>query len=484
VTAWADIRVPGNWELQGHGIPIYSNSRYPFAYDPRNPRAQRNDNPVGSYRTEFEVPAAWAGRRVLLHFAGVDSAFYVWVNGARIGYNEDSRTAAEFDLTAHLRPGPNVLAVEVYRWSDRSYLEDQDMFRLSGIYRDVYLWSTVDSHIRDFEHRTAFDAARRDATLRTALAVSNRGASPAAASVTLELLDAGGKQAGRPVTRAIRTAAGAEQQLALALPIRAPKRWSAESPYLYTALLTLKDAAGRVVEVIPSRVGFRTVEIKGARLLVNGQAILVKGVNRHEHSPDLGHHVERAWMMRDIELMKQHNVNAVRTSHYPNDPEWYALCDEYGLYVMDEANIESHGYGLGPDNRMANDLAWQPAHLDRIARMIERDKNHPSIISWSLGNEAGDGPNFTAGYQWAKRRDPSRPVHYQGSTRRGGSNSDINSFMYPTPADVVRRAAERPEMPLVICEYAHAMGNSGGGLKEYWDVFYSGTNAQGAFVWD
>jgi len=482
--AWADIRVPGNWELQGHGIPIYSNSRYPFAYDPRNPRAQRNDNPVGSYRTEFEVPDGWAGRRVLLHFAGVDSVCYVWVNGARVGYNEDSRTAAEFDITAHVRPGPNVLAVEVYRWSDGSYLEDQDMFRLSGIYRDVYLWSTAESHIRDFENRTEFNPARRDATLRTTLAVSNRGAAPAATSVTLELLDAAGKPAGRPITRAVRTAAGSEQEVALALPVRAPRRWSAETPYLYTALLTLKDASGRVIEVIPSRVGFRTVEIKGARLLVNGQAILVKGVNRHEHSPDLGHYVERAWMVRDIELMKQHNVNAVRTSHYPNDPEWYVLCDEYGLYVMDEANIESHGYGLGPDNRIANDLAWQPSHLDRIARMIERDKNHPSIISWSLGNEAGDGPNFTAGYQWAKRRDPSRPVHYQGSTRRGGSNSDINSFMYPTPADVVRRAAERPGMPLVICEYAHAMGNSGGGLKEYWDVFYSGTNAQGAFVWD
>ena len=226
------------------------------------------------------------------------------------------------------------------------------------------------------------------------------------------------------------------------------------------------------------------MEIRGGRLLVNGQAILVKGVNRHEHSPDLGHTVERAWMVRDIELMKQHNINAVRTAHYPNDPEFYALCDRYGLYVMDEANIESHAYGLGPENRLANDLAWQPAHLDRIARMVERDKNHPSIISWSLGNEAGDGPNFEAGYRWAKQRDPSRAVHYQGSTRHGGSNSDINSFMYPTPEDVVRRAKERPEMPLIICEYAHAMGNSSGGLKEYWDIFYAGTNAQGAFVWD
>ena len=483
-SSWPEIRVPGNWELQGHGVPVYSNSRYPFAYDARNPRAQRNDNPVGSYRTVFEVPPEWVGRRVLLHFAGVDSVFYVWVNGTRVGYSEDSRTPAEFDITPHVRKGPNVLAVEVYRWSDGSYLEDQDMFRLSGIFRDVYLWSTAPSHIRDFEIRTEFEKDWRDATVNAAVTVSNRGDAVAPTTVTLQLLDADGREAGRPVSATARAAAGGEQRLALALPLRAPRRWSAETPYLYTALLTLKDGGGRTVEVIPSRVGFRTVEIRGGRLLVNGQAILVKGVNRHEHSPDSGHYVERAWMVLDIELMKQHNVNAVRTAHYPNDPEWYALCDEYGLYVMDEANIESHAYGLGPDNRLANDPAWQPAHLDRLARMIERDKNHPSIISWSLGNEAGDGPSFAAGYQWAKRRDPSRPVHYQGSTRHGGSNSDINSFMYPTPSDVVRRAKERPEMPLVICEYSHAMGNSSGGLKQDRDVFYSGTNAQGAFVWD
>ena len=483
-TPWSDIRVPGNWELQGFGMPIYSNSRYPFAYEPRNPRAQRNDNPVGSYRTVFEVPPEWAGRRILLHFGGVDSAFYLWVNGTRVGYSEDSRTPAEFDVTPHVQAGPNVLAVEVYRWSDGSYLEDQDMFRLSGIFRDVYLWSTASSHIRDFEFRTDFDQARRDATLNTTVTVSNRGASAGATAVMLQLFDAGGREVSRPVSRTERAAAGAEQQLALAFPVRAPQRWSSETPYLYTALLTLKDAAGRVLEVIPSRVGFRTVEIRGGRVLVNGQAILVKGVNRHEHSPDSGHYVERAWMVRDIELMKQHNINAVRTSHYPNDPEWYALCDQYGIYVMDEANIESHAYGLGPDNRLANDLARQPAHLDRIARMVERDKNHPSVISWSLGNEAGDGPNLAAAYQWAKQRDPSRPIHYQGSTRRGGSNSDINSFFYITPADVVARARQRPAMPLIISEYSHAMGNSSGGLKEYWDIFYSGTNAQGAFVWD
>ena len=483
-SAWRDIRVPGNWELQGYGMPIYSNSKYPFAYDPKNPRAQRNDNPVGSYRTAFDVPADWAGRRILLHFAGVDSAFYVWVNGQRVGYSEDSRTPAEFDVTSALHGGRNILAVEVYRWSDGSYLEDQDMFRLSGIFRDVYLWSTASRHIRDFQLRTEFDQARRDAVLEATVTLSRRGPGSDAASVSVQLLDAEGRPAARPASRAVRVAPGAERQVSLALPVRSPRRWSSETPYLYTVLLTLNDETGHAIEVVPSRIGFRTIEIRGGRLLVNGQAILVKGVNRHEHSPDLGHYVERAWMVRDIELMKQNNVNAVRTSHYPNDPEWYALCDQYGLYVMDEANVESHAYGLGPENRLANDPAWQPAHLDRVARMVERDKNHPSIISWSLGNEAGDGPTFAAAYKWTKQRDPSRPVHYQGSTRHGGSNSDINSFMYPTPADVVRRASERPAMPLVICEYSHAMGNSSGGLKEYWDVFYSGTNAQGAFVWD
>jgi beta-galactosidase len=483
-TAWSDIRVPGNWELQGFGTPIYSNSRYPFAYDPKNPRAQRNDNPVGSYRTTFSVPPEWSGRRVLLHFAGVDSAFYVWVNGQRVGYSEDSRTPAEFDITSHLQAGSNTLAVEVYRWSDGSYLEDQDMFRLSGIFRDVFLWSPASRHIPDFEVRTTFDQDRKTARLRASVTVQNTGASGEAASVSLRLLDADGRDVGRTVSQRVQVAPGAELHAALELPVTAPRRWSAETPYLYTALLTLSDAAGRVIEVVPSRVGFRTVEIRGGRLLVNGQAIIVKGVNRHEHSPDLGHYVERSWMVRDIQLMKQNNINAVRTSHYPNDPEWYALCDEYGLYVLDEANIESHGFGLGPDNRLANDPAWQAAHLDRVARMVERDKNHPSVISWSLGNEAGDGPNLAAAYQWVKKRDPSRPVHYQGSTRHGGSNSDINSFFYITPADVAERARQRPTMPLIISEYAHAMGNSSGGLKEYWDVFYAGTNAQGGFVWD
>jgi beta-galactosidase len=358
------------------------------------------------------------------------------------------------------------------------------MFRLSGIYRDVFLWSPPEQHIRDFEVRTDLDAAYRDATLTIALALSNAADRRAAVRVAAELVDGEGRPALAPQTVTVAVPPGAETARSITARVRTPRKGSSETPYLYTLLLTLTDASGRTLEVIPVRVGFRKVEIRDGRVLVNGQAILFKGVNRHEHSPETGHTLDRALMVRDIELMKQHNVNAVRTAHYPNVPEFYDLCDEYGLYVMDEANVESHGYGLGADNRMANDPAWQASHVDRVTRMIERDKNHPSIIMWSLGNEAGDGPNLAAAYQWAKQRDPSRPVHYQGSSRNRGPNTDINSFMYPTPQDVVARAKQRPDQPYIACEYTHAMGNSGGGLKEYWDVFYSGSNAQGAFVWD
>ena len=364
--AWPGITVPGNWEMQGFGIPIYSNSRYPFSFDHANPRVPRDDNPVGSYRTAFTVPADWAGRRISLHFAGVDSAFYLWVNGRRVGYSEDSRTPAEFDITGFATPGPNTMAVEVYRWSDGSFLEDQDMFRLSGIYREVYLWSTAAANVRDFEARTDLDASYRDGTLDTSVTVRNSATARVEVSLTLELLDAAGKHVMPASSREVQVPAGAEAPATFLLPVRAPLKWSSETPNLYTMLLTLKDRIGTILEVIPSRVGFRKVEIRNARILINGQTALFKGVNRHEHSPDTGHTVDRALMVRDIELMKQHNVNAVRTSHYPNDTQWYELCDLYGLYVIDEANIESHGYGDDAKNRLANDPAWKAAHLDRI----------------------------------------------------------------------------------------------------------------------
>jgi beta-galactosidase len=472
--AWRTIPVPSNWQMHGFDIPIYSNIIYPWPQDPKAaPNVPKDFNPVGSYRKSFSVPLAWKGRKVYLHFAGVDSAFYAWVNGVKIGYNEDSRTPAEFDITPHLQPGLNLLAVEVYRFGDGAFLEDQDMWRMSGIYRDVFLWSTAEQHVRDFEIQTELDADYKDAELKIAAEVN----SPGKCALSADLFDAAGRSAGRaeapcaPTTR---------------LAIKAPgvKKWSAESPYLYHLLLSLKDAAGAVIEVIPQSVGFRRVEIKGGRFLLNGKPVLIKGVNRHEHSEINAKTVDRASMIKDIEIMKQFNVNAVRTSHYPNHTDWYDLCDLYGLYVMDEANIEAHHYGNDPNNRLINSTEWTTAFMDRVQRMVERDKNHPSVVFWSMGNETGEGLNAKLTYEWAKQRDPSRPYHYEGSSSQGGSNSDINSFMYPSPERTKQLAAKRPEMPLILCEYSHAMGNSSGGLKEYWDLFCSGTNAQGAFVWD
>ncbi len=464
-SAWPTIAVPSNWELRGFGMPIYVNSGYAFAFDRRDPHPPHDDNPVGSYRRHFEIPAGWNGRQVFLRFAGVDSAFYLWVNGERIGYSEDSRTPAEFDVTRFVKPGANLLAVEVYRWSDGSFLEDQDMFRLSGIFRDVTLWSAAPLRIADVEVHTDLDAVYRDATLAVTATLRNAAAA-ANAVVALDLLDAEGRSVMTSTTR-VSAPANGDVPARFSLRVRAPRQWTAETPYLYRLLLTLTDRTGRAIEVVPATVGFREIEIKGGRLLVNGRAVLFKGVNRHEHSPDTGHYVDRALMIRDIELMKQHNVNAVRTSHYPNAEEWYELADRYGLYVIDEANIECHGFGTNERNRLTNDPAWTPAYVARVEAMIERDKNHPSVVLWSLGNECGDGPNIAAAYAWAKKRDASRPVHYEGTTSHGGSSADVNSFMYATPARVAERMQARPEMPLILCEYTHAMGNSNGGLKEY-----------------
>jgi beta-galactosidase len=483
--AWGNMPVPASWQMHGFDVPIYTNIIYPFPQDAsKAPAPPYEFNPVGSYRLHFTVPPAWKGRQILLHFDGVDSAFYAWVNGHKIGYSEDSRTPAEFDITAHLKAGSNLLAVEVYRFGDGAYLEDQDMWRMSGIFRDVYLWATPEQHLRDFEVKTNLDDAYRDATLVVKGALSNASEKLAKVTVTAALFDAAGAAYGKPATSTVEIGGKGESATEIAVPAANPRKWSAEDPYLYKLLLTVKGPAANVLEVIPQSVGFRRVEIKGGRFLINGRAILVKGVNRHEHSELTAKFVPVESMIKDIRIMKQFNVNAVRTSHYPNSPEWYDLCDRYGIYVLDEANIECHHYGNDIRNRLTNDPEWKTAYLDRVERMVERDKNHASVVIWSMGNESGDGPNAAAAYQWTKQRDPSRPFHSEGTTRHGGSNADINSFMYPTPESVKRIAAERPDMPLILCEYSHAMGNSSGGLKEYWDIFYSGTNAQGAFVWD
>lgn len=379
VSHWKDIPVPSNWQMQGYDFPHYTNIIYPFEKNP--PYIRHEHNPVGSYRRSFNLPETWKSRQVFLHFDGVDSAFYVWVNGQKAGYSEDSRTPAEFNITKYLQPGSNTVAAEVYRFSDGSYLEDQDFWRMSGIFRDVYLFSEPDLHIRDFEVRTPLDAEYRDGRLRLSVKLRNYGSRSGDAQVKYELLDptegnrvvaTGGEKSSVP--------GGAEASIDLEQAIANPRKWSAEIPNLYRLLLTVSDASGKTIEVIPCDVGFRQVEIKGGQLLINGKAIYFKGVNRHEHDPDRGHVPTRALMIKDIELMKQFNINAVRTAHYPNTPEWYELCDRYGLYLIDEANIESHGMGYDPDNTLANKPEWEKAHLDRIARMVERDKNHASVV--------------------------------------------------------------------------------------------------------
>jgi beta-galactosidase len=482
VSRWRTIEVPSVWELQGYGIPIYTNIRYPFEAKP--PYIPHDYNPVGSYRTEFEVPAAWRGRQTFVHFGGVYSAFYLWVNGQMVGYSEDSKTPAEFDLTRYLREGTNVLAAEVYRWSDGSYLEDQDMFRFSGIFRDVYLYSAPPVHIRDFRVRTDLDAQYRDATLAVQTKVRNLDTRPAGPrTIELLLLDADGKPAGTvplAVARLKEVAPGGEGTVETSVVVRNPRKWSAEDPSLYTLLLTLKDRAGRVTEVTRAAIGFREVELKDAQLYVNGAAIKVKGVNRHEHDPDTGRAVTEARMVQDIELMKRFNINTVRTAHYPNDEKWYDLCDRYGIYLVDEANVESHGMGYSMEKSLGNNPAWEIAHVDRTVRMVERDKNHPSIIMWSLGNEAGPGHNFEVTSKVTRELDPTRPVHYE----RYNQVADVDSTMYPSVEDLEKEGRKASAKPFFVCEYAHAMGNAVGNLQDYWDVFEANPRLIGGCIWD
>jgi beta-galactosidase len=479
---WPTIPVPSNVEFEGYGVPIYVNIKYPWGTaDPPRIPADNPNNTVSAYRRTFRVPEAWQGRPVLLTFDGVNSFFYVWINGQRVGMSKGSRTPAEFDVTRFLRPGENLLAVEVFRWCDGSYLEDQDFWRLSGIFRDVYLWSPAPLHLADVEVKTELDAAYCNAQLRLTATLHNFTTRPDAAHVEATLLDPEGRPVYAGATSRVELAGGADAQVRITAPLGAVRKWSAEEPALYPLFITVKDAAGKPLEVVPLKVGFRKVEIRGGELLVNGRAVLLKGVNRHEHDPDRGQAITVDSMRRDLELMKRHNINAVRTCHYPNQPAWYDLCDQYGIYLIDEANIESHGMGYDARS-LAKDPAWLPAHLDRTQRMVERDKNHPSVILWSLGNEAGDGPNFEATSRWIKQRDPSRPVHYE---RAGlAAHTDIVCPMYPPPQRLADYASQAQTRPMILCEYAHAMGNSTGDLWSYWRLIYEHKYLQGAFVWD
>ncbi|MFN2169416.1 MAG: glycoside hydrolase family 2 TIM barrel-domain containing protein, partial [Anaerolineae bacterium] len=489
-SAWDTIPVPANWEMMGdilHGkpkynVPHYTNVTYPFPID-RLPGVPEDDNPIGIYRRTFTVPDAWAGRRVFITFDGVDSAFYLWVNGQKVGYSQDSRLPAEFRVTPYVQAGENTLAVQVMRYSDGSYLEDQDMWLLSGIQRDVVLYCQPKISLRDFTVRTGFDPAYRDATLYVEAQISPVP-SPTAYSLEVMLYD----PAGEPVfetpasahfgqTRPYATKAG---WATLSVPVSNPEKWTAETPTLYTLVLTLLDPEGLPLGYESCRVGFRQVEIVDGVLLLNGKRLVFRGVNRHEHHPERGRALTEADMRADIVLMKQLNFNAVRTSHYPDDPLWYDLCDEFGIYLVDETNLETHGIW----DRLGNDPGWLNAYMERASRMVLRDKNHPSVVLWSLGNESGCDNNHAAMAAWIRDYDPTRFVHYE-SANPGPAVSDVFSQMYPR-LEMVKRALTdvNEKRPYLMCEYAYAKGNSTGNFFKFWEMVDAFERFQGGFIWD
>ena len=463
---WDDLQVPAVWELNGYGDPIYVNVGYAWRNQFQNnpPEVPTENNHVGSYRREIVVPASWNGKDIIAHFGSVTSNMYLWVNGRYVGYSEDSKLEAEFDLTPYLKPGQkNLIAFQVFRWCDGTYLEDQDFFRYSGVGRDCYLYARNKKRIQDIRVTPDLDAAYQNGSLSINLDLKGSG------KVDLELVDTQGKQ--------VATATANKSGL-VTMNVENPKKWSAETPYLYTLRASMQGSN----EVIPVKVGFRKIELKGDQILVNGKAVLFKGADRHEMDPDGGYVVSPERMLQDIQIMKQFNLNAVRTCHYPDDNLWYDLCDQYGIYVVAEANIESHGMGYG-EKTLAKNPSYKKAHLERNQRNVQRGFNHPSIIFWSLGNEAGDGPNFEQCYQWIKAEDPSRACQYEQARQK--DHTDIFCPMY-YGYEGMEKYGQRTDAtkPLIQCEYAHAMGNSQGGFKEYWDLIRKYPNLQGGFIWD
>jgi len=466
ISKWYDIKVPISWQSAGFGVPIYKNNVFPFNSKP--PLIDQSFNPVGSYKRTFTVPKDWNGKQVIIHFAGVDSALSLWVNGKYIGYSEGSRTPAEFDITKELKPGKNDIAVEVIRFSTGAWLEDQDMFRLSGIFRDVYLVARPQGEkIWDFYIKTPLDKNYKNATFLLDVTMKNSDKG----SIEIEVTDKSGKK-----LFSDKAPIGSNGVVQFKKNVTAPKLWSAEEPNLYSLKIKHFDNAGELIEVVPWHFGFRWVEIKDNRLLVNGKPIIIAGANRHEHSPENGHYVPYKELLRDILMMKKMNFNAIRTCHYPNDPMLYFLCDKYGLYVTDEANIESHGY-----QKMPNTPIFDKSHHKRVHRMLERDKNFVCVTTWSLGNESGKGGAHNDNYTWIKKHD-YRPVGYQ----RHGQNdfTDYNGAFYVGPGGLNGYTKNKKKKPMIQTEYAHAMGNSSGNMKEYWDIHWADNNVQGAFVWD
>lgn len=486
---WAAIQVPGMIQAQGFGKPLFTNIKYPFPAD--EPFIPHELNEVGSYKRSFQLPANWKERDVFLHVGAAGAAYYIWVNGQRVGYAEDSKLSSEFRLTRYVQQGHNTIAIEVYRWADGSYLEDQDFWRVSGIERSVYLFSEPKARLRDFTVVAELD--KKTYSHGLFMVKTEFAGGPAKGSVVASLFDAGTLVFSQ--SQSIRN-----NNASVSAAIKNVKPWNAETPHLYRLLLEYKDPQGKLVSALSRKIGFRTVELKEGEVQVNGKRIMIKGVNRHEHDPHSIRVISKESMRKDIELMKQANINAVRTSHYPNDPYWYELTDEYGLYVVDEANIESHEYmdmgdkAASPAAREALQLGykkhWQKAHVDRVSRMVIRDKNHPSIIFWSLGNEAGTGPNFESAAQWIRKNDPTRLVSYLGQGTLGELHLpnpyvDVYAPMYDDIEKLVDYATNsRYRQPLILCEYAHAMGNSLGNLEDYWKVIRAHKKLQGGFVWD
>lgn len=486
ISGWDNIQVPGNWQLQGnYDPPVFTNIKYPFEPDP--PRVPKDYNPTGLYATSFTIPAEWKGKEIYIHFAGVQSAMYLWVNGKKVGYHEDGMLPAEFRISEYLNRGENKLSVQVINWSDGSYVEDQDFWRLSGIYRDVYLFAAPPVHIRDFSVSADLDNDYRDAKLKVKINIRNLDKKTEYAKVRITLKDVNGKTVVADESELVTIGKEGEIDVSLATDVRNPLKWTAETPYLYNLGIELTDKEGNTRQAICQKTGFRKIELRDGRLLVNGKAVKIKGTNRHEFDMYTGRYVTPESMKQDIILMKQYNINAVRTSHYPNHPLWYKLCDQYGMYVMDEANVESHG--LWTKKYYIGELPeWESVIVERTIAMVERDKNHPSIIFWSMGNESGWGKNFDTAYEAMKSIDPEkRPVHYESKNpayAKIPSRYDIISDMYPSLYHLYKLFTEDTSRPMIICEYAHTMGNSAGNFRKYWNLFYRYSRMQGGFTWD
>lgn len=496
---WADIQVPGHWQLQGYDYPQYTNLRYPWETSEPElipPFAPTLYNPVGSYFRTFTVPEHWEEQPVFISFQGVESAFYVWVNGEFLGYSEDTFTPAEFNLTPYLRAGENTIAVEVYRWCDASWLEDQDFWRLSGIFRDVYLYTVPKAHVYDFFVTTELDEAYQDAILKLKATIMNYWEVDLG-SITLEaqLYDTDHNAVCTHPMKVTTTldSSNDEAQVEVSCPVANPKKWSAEQPHLYMLVISLRDTNGVLLETVSTQTGFRKFEIKDGLMLINGQRIVFKGVNRHEFCIDAGRVIQLEDMITDIKIMKAFNINAVRTSHYPNNPLWYELCNEYGLYVIDETNLESHGTWSGgqtellPTTVPGSIPAWTDNVIDRANSMMQRDKNHPSIVMWSLGNEAFGGDNFIKMHDFLREADPTRIVHYEGvvNWKESAAATDVESYMYTRPEGLIQYAKKTgAKKPYILCEYSHAMGSSLGGLHLYTELFDRYPILQGGFIWD